>query len=121
MREVFSDAINEVDPGFYQRLDDSKYFPEDKTEKQPFALFAGDGLTDKEYYQRYKTIFHLRSDLIHSTEARDVRLVYLAILNIFKHRGHFLNANLNDDGIVEIELIYSQLLEKTTNLLMLLH
>ena len=115
LREVFSDAINEVDPGFYQRLDDSKYFPEDKTEKQPFALFAGDGLTDKEYYQRYKTIFHLRSDLIHSTEARDVRLVYLAILNIFKHRGHFLNANLNDDGIVEIELIYSQLLEKTTN------
>ena len=48
LREVFSDAITEIDPGFYQRLDDSKYFPEDKTEKQPFALFAGNGFTDKE-------------------------------------------------------------------------
>lgn len=116
LREVFSDAINEIDPGFYQRLDDSKYFPEDKTEKQPFALFAGEGYTDKEYYQRYKTIFHLRSDLIHSTEAKDIRLVYLAILNIFKHRGHFLNANLTDSGALELEQIYSQLLEKTSNL-----
>jgi len=116
IREVFSDAINEIDPGFYQRLDDSKYFPEDKTEKQPFALFAGGMFTDKEYYQRYKTIFHLRSDLLHSGEARDVRLVYLAVLNIFKHRGHFLNANLTDSGTLEIGEIYAQLLEKTVNL-----
>ena len=116
IREVFSDAISEIDPGFYQRLDDSKYFQEDKTEKQPFALFAGDTFTDKDYYQRYKTIFHLRSDLLHSGEVRDVRLVYLAVLNIFKHRGHFLNANLTDSGTLEIGEIYAQLLEKTVNL-----
>ncbi len=115
VKEVFSDAINAVDPGFYQRLDDSKYFPEDKTEEQRFALFSGSAFTDKEYYEKYPTIFHLRSDLIHSTEAKDVRLVYLAILNIFKHRGHFLNANLSDGKTEELEDIYAQLTNATIN------
>lgn len=116
VREVFADAISKVDPGFYQRLDDSKYYPEDKTEQQPFALFSGGNFTDKEYYKRYKTIFHLRSELLHSTESKDVRLVYLAVLNIFKHRGHFLNANLTEDGKMDIADLYAQLQEKTTNL-----
>ena len=46
VKEIFADAIDKVDPGFYQRLDDSKYFPEDKTEEQRFALFAGDSYSD---------------------------------------------------------------------------
>ena len=116
VKDVFAEAISAVDPGFYQRLDDSKYFPEDKTEKQSFALFAGEGFTDREYYKKYPTIFHLRSDLIHTTEPRDVRLVYLAVLNIFKHRGHFLNANLSDEKTAGIEDIYGQLVENTANL-----
>ena len=116
VRDVFSDAINEVDPGFYQRLDDSKYFPEDKTEKQPFALFSGKEYTDREYYKQYPTIFHLRSDLIHSNDPKDVRLVYLAILNIFKHRGHFLNANLTGRESSGVEDIYALLAERNVNL-----
>ena len=116
VREVFADAINDVDPGFYQRLDDSKYFPEDKTEKQRFALFAGRTFTDKDYYEQYPTIFHLRSDLIHSSDPKDVRLVYLAVLNIFKHRGHFLNSNIKGDQTGKLEEIYSQIVERTTNL-----
>ena len=116
VREVFADAINEVDPGFYQRLDDSKYFPEDKTEVQRFALFSGNGFTDREYYEQFKTIFHLRSKLIHSVEPMDVRLVYLAVANIFRHRGHFLNANLTDGQTSELEEIYGQLVEATSNL-----
>ena len=71
VREVFADAINEVDPGFYQRLDDSKFFPEDKTEVQRFSLFSGKGFTDREYYDQFKTVFHLRSKLIHSVEPMD--------------------------------------------------
>lgn len=116
IRDVFADAINAVDPGFYQRLDDSKYFPEDKTEKQKYSLFCGTGLTDKEYYEQYPTVFHLRSELIHSQDPKDVRLVYLAILNIFKHRGHFLNTNLSDGESPALEEIYSQLSDQAVNL-----
>lgn len=102
LRELFADAINDIDPGFYQRLDDSKYFEEDKNIKQPFALFAEKGYTDREYYQQFPTVFHLRKELIENGEKHDVRLVYLAIANLFKHRGHFLNANLDGQGIGEV-------------------
>ena len=103
LKEIFAPAINEKDPGFFRRLEDSRFFAEDKTELQPFALFADTGYTDKEYYQQYPTIFHLRKALIESEEEFDVRLVYLAILNMFKHRGHFLNPNLDDGDIGNLE------------------
>lgn len=96
LKELFAEAIDEVDAGFYQRLEDSKFFEEDKREHQPFALFADTGFTDKEYYEKYPTIYHLRKELLYSTEPHDVRLVYLAVLNMFKHRGHFLNSALDE-------------------------
>lgn len=102
LRELFADEINKVDPGFYQRLDDSKYFKEDKAINQPFALFADTGFTDKEYYEKYPTIFHLRKELIEDKTPHDVRLVFLAILNMYKHRGHFLNANLGENGMPDL-------------------
>ena len=98
LKEFFADEINQIDPGFYQRLEDSKYLTEDKIHQQPFALFADCDYTDKEYYEDYPTIFHLRKELSESAEPHDVRLVFLALLNMFKHRGHFLNANLEDHG-----------------------
>lgn len=109
LKEVFSEEINKVDPGFYQRLEDSKYFIEDKTEHQPFSLFADKNYTDKEYHDQYPTIFHLRKELIDSVKPHDVRLVYLAILNIFKHRGHFLNRNLSDKGQENFKDLYYEL------------
>ena len=57
LRELFSDEINKIDPGFYARLDESKYYLEDREGDQPFALFADTGYTDKEYYDQYPTIF----------------------------------------------------------------
>lgn len=96
LKELFAEAIDEVDAGFYQRLEDSKFFEEDKREHQPFALFADTDFTDKEYYEKYPTIYHLRKELLYSTEPHDVRLVYLAVLNMFKHRGHFLNSALDE-------------------------
>lgn len=103
LKKLFAEEIGKKDSGFYQRLDDSKYHKEDKKYIQPFALFADTGFTDKEYYEKYPTIFHLRKELIESDGEKDVRLVFLAILNMFKHRGHFLNANLDGDGIEDIE------------------
>lgn len=99
LKEVFAEEINKKDHGFFQRLEDSKYYEEDKREHQPFALFADSGYTDKEYHKEFPTIFHLRKALLEAdTDGKeyDVRLVYLAILNMFKHRGHFLNATLDE-------------------------
>lgn len=102
LKEIFSPAIEEKDPGFFQRLEDSKFYEEDKKEHQPFALFADTGYTDREYYEEYPTIFHLRKELIESKEPHDVRLVYLAVLNMFKHRGHFLTPNLESGEIRDL-------------------
>lgn len=112
LKELFAEEINKVDAGFYARLEDSKYYEEDKREQQPFALFADNGYTDKEYYEEYPTIFHLRKELIENNKGSyDVRLVFLALLNMYKHRGHFLNTNLNGDGIGDLSEIYDSFYE----------
>ncbi len=98
VREVFSEEIEKIDPGFYQRMDDSKYYLEDKNEMQKFAIFSDGDFTDKDYYDKFPTIYHLQKELISNEDPHDVRLVYLAVLNIFKHRGHFLNLNVGEDS-----------------------
>ena len=114
LRELFSEEINKVDEGFFARLDESKYHIEDRDVKQKYALFADKGYTDKEYYQDYPTIFHLRNELLHpQKDSYDVRLVYLAIANMFKHRGNFLNETLDIDKITaSADDVYSQLIEE---------
>lgn len=99
LRLFFLDAIDAVDPGFFQRLDESFLQYEDRSDsnKQMNALFNDDGYTDLDYYNEYPTIFHLRKALLHEDREFDVRLVYLAILNMFSHRGHFLNTNMSSD------------------------
>lgn len=99
LKLFFSDAIDAVDPGFFQRLDESFLQYEDRSDsnKQMNALFNDGGYTDLDYYNEYPTIFHLRKALLHEDREFDVRLVYLAILNMFSHRGHFLNTNMSSD------------------------
>lgn len=96
LKEFFCEAILEVDPGFYQRLEESKYHDMDKRTDGKDAIFHDADFTDKEYFAKFPTIAHLQKELICSHEKHDVRLVYLAILNLFKHRGHFLNAGLGE-------------------------
>lgn len=100
LKDYFHDEIQKVDPNFYQRLDNSKYFPEDKEEvvKGKNGIFADENYTDRDYFAEYPTIFYLRRELLNSKEPHDVRLLYLALLNMYKHRGHFLNATLGTDG-----------------------
>lgn len=99
LRYYFSDEIDKVDPNFFTRLDNSKYFPEDKDEKvrSKYSLFNDTNYNDSDYYNEFPTIFHLRKELINNKEPHDVRLVFLALNNMFKHRGHFLNDNINDE------------------------
>lgn len=100
LQELFAEEINKIDPTFFQRLKESKYYLEDKTDKDcPFALFNDEGFTDKEYHEKYPTIYHLRKDLIESDEKKDIRLIYLAIHNIIKNRGHFLLGEKNIDAV----------------------
>ena len=111
VKQIFAPAIDELDPGFFQRLDDSKFYEEDKKEHQPFALFADTGYTDRDYYNEFPTVFHLRAELLTSTEPHDVRLVYLAVLNLFKHRGHFLNPGLKEGNIGNLNELLDQIQE----------
>lgn len=114
LKELFADEINKVDPSFFIRLEESKFFLDDRSEnnRQRYTLFNDATFTDKDYYKKYKTIFHLRSDLINSDEKFDVRLVFLAILNLFSHRGHFLNASLKGDGDIQgMDVFYNDLYE----------
>ncbi len=97
IKEYFDEEIRKIDPFFYERLDNSKYYIEDKDEnvKSPNGIFNDKEYTDKEYYKQYPTIFHLRKELIENGNAPyDVRLVYLAVLSLFKRRGHFLNSSI---------------------------
>ncbi|MEG2068989.1 MAG: type II CRISPR RNA-guided endonuclease Cas9 [Acidaminococcaceae bacterium] len=133
LQELFSAEISKVDFAFFQRLADSKFYVEDKNEKQPNTIFNDADFKDKDYHDQFPTIYHLRKALIENKTHFDVRLVYLAIHHILKHRGHFLfegqsmenvtsfefafralNANLRDE--LEIELLDSDL-DKVAELL----
>ena len=98
LKEYFADAIEKIDPEFYIRLDNSKYFVEDKDVAGKNGIFNDSDYDDKKYYEEYPTIFHLRKELICNPNPHDVRLVYLAILNLFKRRGNFLNDTLSISG-----------------------
>lgn len=82
LQKLFEPAMNEVDPGFFMRLNQSRTIEGD-------PIFTKD-FTKADYYDRFPTIYHLRAYLIETDEQADLRLVYLAIHNIVKHRGNFL-------------------------------
>lgn len=91
LQSLFAEEIAKVDPLFFIRLNNSALFMEDKDGrlKTSDALFADSGFTDKEYFKKYPTIFHLRANLTEKP-AEDIRLLYLALHHILKNRGHFL-------------------------------
>lgn len=91
LEELFAEEINRVDPNFFRRLNDSYLYPEDKHIFQKNALFNEETLDDKTYFKRFPTIYHLRSELIHSDKKMDVRILYLALLNFIDRRGNFLS------------------------------
>lgn len=90
LQEIFSKEIGKIDTGFFQRLNDSRLYPEDKHDNQIYSLFTDSKYTDKDYFNEFPTIFHLRSELLTNKKPHDPRLVYLALSHIMKNRGHFL-------------------------------
>ena len=100
LQEEFSEELNKVDKNFFQKLKESKYVENDKLNKK-IVLTKEEKKDLKNYQNKYKTIYHLRDELINNPEKKDIRLVYLAIHHIIKYRGNFLyqNANFNIDNL----------------------
>jgi len=131
LRDVFSNELNKVDNKFLTRLKYSSLLYEEGDKaiyglNEKESLFSGTlngkKFTDKDYYKTYPTIYHLRKELTQKP-ADDVRLLYLALHNIIKHRGHFLyekdfgnSANILEainDVIKNITDLYSTELENS--------
>lgn len=116
LQEIFSEEISKVDPGFFLRMKESKYYPEDKRDAEgncpelPYALFVDDNYTDKNYHKDYPTIYHLRKMLMETTEIPDIRLVYLVLHHMMKHRGHFLLSG-DISQIKEFKSTFEQLIQ----------
>ncbi|WP_256386416.1 type II CRISPR RNA-guided endonuclease Cas9 [Olsenella sp. Marseille-P4559] len=83
LQDLFKDEMDRVDPGFFMRLNMSRLVDGD-------PIFNGSDFTIDDYYKLFPTIYHLREWLMKTDEKADLRLVYLAIHNIVKHRGNFL-------------------------------
>lgn len=90
LQELFAEEICKVDAGFFQRMKDSGLLAEDKETIQSYALFSDPQYNDVDFHKEFPTIYHLRKALITENRKYDVRLVYLAVHHIVKHRGHFL-------------------------------
>lgn len=82
------------------------------------SLFYGEvngkNYTDKDYYNEYPTIYHLRKELT-QIPAKDVRFLYLALHNIIKRRGHFLYEGMYSQNIDFAE-IYKEFLTYCKNI-----
>ena len=109
LRMLFRDEISKVDPEFYQRLRESFYWEEDKRlqNNSKNTLFSDLDFTDLDFHQKFPTIWHLRQAIIKSgdDEKFDIRLYFLSIQHILKHRGHFLlDGSVGDGGVDFIEI-----------------
>lgn len=95
LQDLFNDEINKIDPYFFDRLNNSALHKEDKDSSlqgYQFLLFNGNQYNDRQYFQKYKTIYHLRHDmLINPDKKYDIRLIYLALAHMIKYRGNFLH------------------------------
>ena len=107
LESIFAEPISKVDFDFFQRMKESAFYGGDKTVKGNFSLFNDDNFTDKDYYQEYPTIYHLRKAMIEKDQKFDIRLLYLAVHHLIKYRGNFLleGQKLNGQGQSDNEFI----------------
>ncbi|MBQ2902146.1 MAG: type II CRISPR RNA-guided endonuclease Cas9 [Agathobacter sp.] len=120
LQAIFCSEIDKIDNGFFHRMKESQYLPEDKRNLEgiipslPYTLFVDKKYTDKDYHKQFPTIYHLKKYLMETEETPDIRLVYLAIHHIIKHRGHFLFHG-NFDSIRDFNNLFEQFYESISN------
>ena len=92
LQGFFKDEVEKVDPEFFFRLRQSRLLKEDRGDVFDYRwpLFNDSDFTERDYYEKFPTIYHLRKHLMETGEKADIRLIYLAAHNIVKHRGNFL-------------------------------
>jgi len=120
LQEIFAEEISRVDPGFFLRMKESKYYPEDKRDIEgncpelPYTLFVDKTFTDKDFHKKYPTIYHLRKMLMETEDTLDIRLVYLALHHMMKHRGHFLLSG-DISQVTKFKNTFNQFIENIRN------
>lgn len=98
LQELFSEEIAAVDPGFYLRMKESKYYPEDKLDADgvcpelPYALFVDANFTDKEYHALFPTVYPC---MIKVREMNDLHHAKDAYLNIVVGNTYFVKFTKN--------------------------
>ncbi len=109
-QEIFAKEIAKVDSQFFIRIKEGGLYREDTSTKSTYHLFEEKNYTDRDYHEQYPTIHHLIVDLIENEKPHDIRLLYLAVEWLMKHRGHFLNASnqINVDQIVDFSELYEK-------------
>lgn len=103
LQQLLAPMISSVDQGFFQRLRESNLHVEDKSPENrfKFSLFSKGYMSDKEYYEKYPTIFHLRlAQLRGEKDSFDPRLLYMTLAHFVKNRGHFLFDSLNSNVLL---------------------
>lgn len=93
LQSLLQDDMEKYYPNFFQRLRNSALVYSDKDTNifnSNYNLFDDEDLTDKNYYGKFPTIYHLRNELVQNPAKQDFRLVYLALHHIIKYRGNFL-------------------------------
>lgn len=91
LNEIFASEIANIDPIFFERLEESFLKLEDRKFKDKYTLFIDKNFNDKTYFKKFPTIYHLQKHLMESDQKEDIRLIYLAIRHLIKYRGNFLN------------------------------
>lgn len=110
LQSIFAEEMQKIDDTFFIRLNESRLNQNDRSTNSIHPLFNDEKYTDKEYFQEYPTIFHLRKELIYNQNRHDIRMVYLALHNIIKYRGNFLvEGNLSADEQKNIHVAFDRL------------
>lgn len=121
LQEIFEPEINKIDNSFFIRLQDGFLNEEDKLAKLSiennnseeilkhnnfkYNIFIDEKYNDKDFYNEYPTIYHLRYHLMNH-EVNDLRLVYLAMHHIIKYRGNFIHEDKNNFDVKKIDISY---------------
>lgn len=113
LNSIFEKEIKKIDPEFFNRLENSQIYPEDKGYK--FNIFNDKNYTDKNFSNDYPTLYHLREELIKKDKKHDIRLIYLALHSMFKNRGHFLFSEELGEGTKTYEEILNTFRELISN------
>lgn len=111
LQELFAEEITKKDPGFFLRMKESKYLPEDRKYDFKYLLFNDDNYTDGDFHKEYPTVYHLRKAFLDGKNISDPRLLYLAVHHVIINRGHFLFDGVNVENVTKFETVFNSLVE----------